>query len=123
MGLIGPETFREFFSEEIDALSERYGGIGIHCCADAEHQFENFYNVKNLKLMNLYRPPESIRAAYKLFARRCVQCHGTLTNGRAAALPFDVNETYPAGSRIIFREYAEDIDDARRLLERYNVKR
>jgi hypothetical protein len=38
IGAVNPDTFDEFFLPELTYLSERYGGIGIHCCANARHQ-------------------------------------------------------------------------------------
>lgn len=38
VGAVDEEMFVEFFLPELVHLSERYGGIGIHCCATARHQ-------------------------------------------------------------------------------------
>ena len=42
VGSVNSRMFRRFFLDELDALSERYGGIGIHCCANSEHQWPGF---------------------------------------------------------------------------------
>ena len=34
-GVVNQEMFAEFFLPELNALSDRYGGIGIHCCANS----------------------------------------------------------------------------------------
>ena len=44
-GSVSPEMFEEFFLPHLTALSERYGQIGIHCCANAMHQWENFKKI------------------------------------------------------------------------------
>ncbi|MFW5776608.1 MAG: hypothetical protein ACOCZB_04895 [Spirochaetota bacterium] len=41
-GTIGREHYDRFCHPELVSLSERFGGIGTHCCADAEHQFSRF---------------------------------------------------------------------------------
>ena len=51
-----PEMFRTFFLPGLTKLSKRYNGIGIHCCAQARHQWENFARIPGLMLMNMQGP-------------------------------------------------------------------
>ena len=53
VGAFSPAMFDKFVLGTLNDLSKKYGGIGIHCCADSEHQWDNFLKVKNLKLLNL----------------------------------------------------------------------
>ncbi|MFW6212973.1 MAG: hypothetical protein ACOC8L_08730 [Spirochaetota bacterium] len=41
-GSIGREHYDRFCHPELVALSERFGSVATHCCADAEHQFARF---------------------------------------------------------------------------------
>lgn len=41
-GSIGREHYDRFCHPELAALSDRFGGVATHCCADAEHQFHRF---------------------------------------------------------------------------------
>ncbi len=66
-GSVSPEMFEEFFLPHLTALSERYGQIGIHCCANAMHQWENFKKIPNLRLLNLAQPDDVIEKAYRVF--------------------------------------------------------
>ena len=56
VGVVNPEMFRTFFLPGLTKLSELYNGIGIHCCAQARHQWENFSRIPGLMLMNLQGP-------------------------------------------------------------------
>ncbi len=56
VGVVNPEMFRTFFLPGLTKLSQRYHGIGIHCCAKARHQWENFSRIPGLMLMNLQGP-------------------------------------------------------------------
>ena len=56
VGVVNPEMFRTFFLPGLTKLSERYNGMGIHCCAQARHQWENFSRIPGLMLMNLQGP-------------------------------------------------------------------
>lgn len=79
VGAVNKQMFDEFFLGELETLSNRYGGMGIHCCADAPHQWENWKKVPGLKMLNLHKPTKRTndycRDAYKYFADTCLQCH------------------------------------------------
>jgi len=36
-------------------LSETFGSFGMHCCADAEHQFESFKKIPNFYVARRWR--------------------------------------------------------------------
>lgn len=52
VGTMSPAMFEEFCLPELNDLSETFGGIGMHCCADAEHQFPGFNKIKNFYAFN-----------------------------------------------------------------------
>lgn len=119
VGIVSPELFRTFFAENLDKLSERYGGIGIHCCALSEHQFENFSKVRDLKLMNLYRPTPSRKKAYEVFRTLCVQCHGDYLSGIPRYIGPEEDGIVPRGSRVIYREPVDSLEEAQRKCDLY----
>lgn len=119
VGIVNPEMFGEFFLPELTALSERYGGLGMHCCADARHQWENFRALPGLRLLNLCNPPvrrgdEYIRDAYSFFTGTCAQMHYGWTPAGAAS---DWPRQYPAGSRVVVDVHAESEAAAAKLAE------
>jgi hypothetical protein len=67
IGSVGPEVFDSMFLPELQFLSSRYGAIGIHCCANAEHQWRGFQNVQNLRVLNLNQPVDVTSRARSLF--------------------------------------------------------
>lgn len=75
VGAVSSSMFREFFERELWALSERYGAIGIHCCANARHQWENFKNIPGLKALNLVQPFDTLLEAYNYFPKNIAQYH------------------------------------------------
>jgi len=76
IGALSPGQFREFATDNLNALSDRYGGaIGIHCCANSKHQWDNFKAVKGLKLLNLSQEQPVLDMAYDFFKDVCVQMH------------------------------------------------
>ena len=74
-GAISPAMFEEFCLDSLNRLSERYGMLGMHCCADSEHQWENFKKIRGLVLLNLGQPDAVIQRAYKFFGDACAQMH------------------------------------------------
>jgi len=118
VGLISPETFKEFFLDELNDLSDKFGGIGIHCCADSEHQFDNFKSVRKLRLINLYRGRDAIIKSYSVFEKKCVQYPGLIINGVGGQLGFYDYENYPKGNHMIFREYVSNMDEALKLCDK-----
>lgn len=51
-GLISVEMFEEFLLPELIELAETFGGLGMHCCADADHQFPSFKKIPNFYAFN-----------------------------------------------------------------------
>ena len=73
IGCVNSGMYKEFFEKELHEFSERYGQIGIHCCADAAHQWENLKNVPNLKLINIGKDEQQVYDSAKLFENVCAQ--------------------------------------------------
>ncbi|HBC87345.1 MAG TPA: hypothetical protein DCZ94_10355 [Lentisphaeria bacterium] len=51
-GALNEESFQEFCLPEMIDLAETFGGLGMHCCAAAEHQFESFKKIPNFYAFN-----------------------------------------------------------------------
>ncbi len=51
-GIMGTAMFEEHALPELIDLSEHFGGLGMHCCADAEHQFASFNAIPNFYAFN-----------------------------------------------------------------------
>ena len=68
IGAFGPGMFEDFVLGALNELSAKYGGIGIHCCADSEHQWANLKKVKGLKILNLVNGADFIKRSNTEFA-------------------------------------------------------
>ena len=51
-GAMNTQHFEEFCLPELIDLAETFGSLGMHCCADAEHQFESFLKIPNFYAFN-----------------------------------------------------------------------
>lgn len=52
VGSISTDMFKEFCLPELVDLSETFGGVGMHSCADAEHQFPEFNKIPGFYRFN-----------------------------------------------------------------------
>jgi hypothetical protein len=120
VGSVSTDMFEEFFLPDLVLLSERYGGIGIHCCACARHQWQNFAKVPDLRLINLSQrwneetDPEYIDDACRFFAPICAQMHD---NGIFDGVPESLPRMAP-GARVVYRINVDSRDEALRACER-----
>lgn len=114
VGVVNRDMFEGFFLPELIELSQRYGGIGIHCCADSKHQWESFCKIPDLRLLNLVQPANVLREAYAFFADRTSQMHSWCGAGPAWTWP----KKYPEGSRVVIHTTATTREEAERLSEK-----
>lgn len=113
IGSFGSEIFLKLVLDELNTLSNRYGRIGVHCCANSKHQWANIKKIKNLCLLNLNQPPEIIKEAYGFFKDTCCQMHSFYSEGNIDTW----QDRFNNGERIIFQLYANSLEDAVNKLE------
>ena len=112
VGIIDPGMFRDFYQPELQKLTDRYGAIGIHCCADSRHQWENFAALPGLRVMNLRIKDVPMEYdSYGAFGERCVHMNQRVPEGP----PETWEAHYPDGVRAIIRTGADTKDEALRL--------
>lgn len=114
VGVVSTDMFREFFLPELVEISQRYGRLGMHCCANARHQWAGFKQIPNLCLLNLVHTEDTIRAAWACFADHVAQMHSWSGDGPAWTWPAQ----YPAGARIALTAHANTRDEALELADR-----
>ncbi len=122
VGSMSSKSFRTFVQPHLEHLSRRYGGIGIHCCAAARHQWDNFRSLPGLRVLNFVKPhhqPEAyIDDAYQHFSGACLQMHVG-----QQALPVDLKNGVLARTRTVVQVAADTVDQARRIADQLNEYR
>jgi hypothetical protein len=118
VGVVSAAMFRQFFLPELEALSKRYGQIGIHCCANARHQWQNFKRVPNLRLMNINQPQAEVQASVAAFAQHCALW--PIPHGEGASWTMD--SPLPPGARTVFEVVANSRDEALRAVEKHHFR-
>ena len=120
VGAVSAEMFAAFFRDELVALSSRYGGIGVHCCAHARHQWDHFKSLPGLRLPNLNQPHAVVAQAYDFFDTSVAQMHyGYARQGPLASWP----RQHPQGRRIVYETTAENSEQARAAADQFNALR
>lgn len=114
VGSVSERTFEDMFLPELAELSKRYGGIGIHCCADARHQWGGFKRIPSFRMLNLVQPAEVLREAYGFFAGDVPQMHSWCGEGEPSLWP----DQYPDSARVVLHPGAKTREEAARLAER-----
>ncbi len=119
VGAVSPGIFEQFFLPELVHLSERYGGIGIHCCANARHQWKGFARVPGLMLLNLVQPGGVMRKAVDFFGDRVALW--PMVQGEEAAW-FRAPSDLPAPARGVWEFTASTRDEALAIVERMRTE-
>ncbi|NSW90938.1 MAG: hypothetical protein HPY74_09780 [Firmicutes bacterium] len=117
IGVISKEMFKEFFLPELVDLSNHYGGLGIHCCANARHHWESFKMIPNLQVLNLCQPENILAEAYGYFGGRFVQMHSWYEKRPV----WEKVSGFPKDSRVVLQLLAENRDEALRVCEKCKI--
>ena len=115
IGTVSREMFKEFFEPHLTALAGHFGGLGIHCCAHARHQWENLRTLPGLVALNLTQPPKVTADGYRFFARDCIHVHDNFPVDSGYLEWFD-NEVPDA--RIVVRPYVKTRREAVEIASR-----
>jgi len=66
-GAMSPVMFEEFCLPPLVELSETFGGLFVHCCATADHQYPSFRKIPNLRGINRVFQAPGPRPAIEAF--------------------------------------------------------
>lgn len=108
VGSVSAGMFETYFLPELNELSDHFGGIGMHCCANARHQWDNFKKIKGLHMLNLNQPEEILHEAHGFFADHVAQIHDwsnawDLSRG---------SQQFPEHAHIVLRSTVNTRDEA-----------
>lgn len=117
VGCVSTDQFAEYFLPELQTLSARYGGLGMHCCANARHQWGGFKQINNLKMLNIVHNREMITDARSFFADSSAQIHCWNGDGPPETWP----QHFPKNSRMVIELTAHSRDEAVALADKMRV--
>ena len=115
-GALSTPMFEEFCLPELLELSRRFGSLGMHCCAGAEHQFESFKKIPDFYAFNRVAAGEGYTPLLEHYAGPTdpVQVLAWVTDEQIAELLRGAGPDM----RFIFVKGEMEADDARRWLDK-----
>ena len=115
-GAMGTATFEEFCLPEMIDLAQTFGGIGMHCCADAEHQFASFMKIPGFYGFNRVAARHGYEPILKDLGGPAAPVHVLAWVDEKAIAR--LVRLAPPGTRFIFNLLGAPLDDAKAWLER-----
>lgn len=113
-GALSAEMFTEFCLPNLIDLSEQFGGLFMHSCATADHQYENFACIPNLRGLNRVYQTPGARPAIEAFSGKAVLIQGWLTEDEV----YRFLEMARSDTRYLFNVVAASDDEAREVFAR-----
>ena len=113
VGSISTAMFEQFAAPSLNKLSDRFGGLFIHCCATADHQYENFTRLKGLHAINRVFQAPGAKPAVEAFENKAVLMLWT-----DEAMVRNLLDMVLPGTRFLFNQGAGSIEDAKRVHDR-----
>lgn len=112
-GAISTRMFDRFCLPGLVELSETFGGLFVHCCANADHQYGSFRRIPNLRGINRVFQEPGPQPAIDAFSGHTVLMQAW------TALPdvLAMLEMARPNTRFLFNMPAQPLDDSRRTLE------
>jgi hypothetical protein len=117
IGAVSGKMFQRYFLPHLNHFSERYGGLGIHCCANARHQWEHLKQVRGLRLLNISNQGAMVEQAYSCFADFVAQWN--YDQSPAPLDPFVWLEKIPETAHVVFEIDARSREQALQLADRF----
>ena len=118
IGSVSGEMFDDFFMDELTFLSKRYGCIGVHCCADARHQWDRIKKIPGLVMLNLCQPAEVIDESYDYFSNSVAMWPMRVNFNPDAPAPRERTYEELKGCRLVISGWGRTKEDAIKTLER-----
>ncbi|HEY3332063.1 MAG TPA: uroporphyrinogen decarboxylase family protein [Capsulimonadaceae bacterium] len=113
VGAISRGMYEEFALWTLIDLSETFGGLFMHCCAAADHQYPAFKKIPNLRGLNRVFQAPGPEPALRAFGDKTVHMVAWRTIDDIKREYLDANVP---GVRFAFCMSAETVDEARRTL-------
>lgn len=113
-GAMSVMMFEEFCLPVLTQLSNTFGGLFVHCCATADHQYVNFVRIPNLRGMNRVFQEPGPRPAVEAFSGRTVLMLAWMSTEQFEEL---LQMALPT-TRYLFNVGALPTEEARQVYER-----
>jgi hypothetical protein len=117
-GAMSVRMFEEFCLPGLIELSERYGGLFVHCCATADHQYPSFRKIPRLRGLNRVFQKPGPEPAIRTFSGQTVLIVAWTSEDKAT----EMLDLAQPDTRFLFCMPGEPLDQARGTLERLRAR-
>ncbi len=113
-GCISAPMFEKMCLPFLVDLSETFGGLFIHCCAYADHQYTNFLKIPNLRGLHRVFSASDRQLTIDTFSGHTVLLIASADEAEIYRLLYLARPT----TRFLFNLLAPTLEEAKRLLDR-----
>ena len=113
-GSMSVEMFEEFCLPSLVELTEGFGGLFVHCCATADHQYGSFKKIPNLRGLNRVFQEPGAGPAIKAFSGNTVLIVAWYPEENV----HDMLRMAQPDTRFLFNMPAQPLDESKGTLER-----
>ena len=106
--------FEEFCLPNLGDLSETYGGLFVHCCATADHQYKSFAKIPNLRGINRVFQKPGPRPAIEAFSEKTVLMVAWTSEQKV----YDMLDMALPKTRFLFNMPAQPLEESKRTYDR-----
>jgi hypothetical protein len=118
-GSMSAAMFEEFCLPSLVNLSESFGGLFMHCCAAADHQYDNFGRIPNLRGLNrVFQSPAGPRLAIDAFSGHTVLVMAWISEQDV----YNMLDLALPDTRFFFNMPQQPLEDAKRTYERLRAR-
>jgi hypothetical protein len=117
-GSMNTAMFEAFCLPTLNALSDTFGGLFMHCCATADHQYEGFRKIRNLRGLNRVFQKPGPRPAIDTFSGHTVFMQAWMDETTMNAM---LDMAHP-DTRFLFNLPGGKLEEAVPLLERMRTR-
>jgi hypothetical protein len=118
VGSISPAMFERFCAPSLRRLSDRYGGLFMHCCAFAAHQYDGFRKLPKLRALNrVFNDAGGPRQALLALPDQVFMVAWT-----AEEKIYEILEVAPPTTRFLFDMGPEPLEAAKATFERLRAR-
>ena len=117
-GSMSVGMFEQFCLPSLVELSDQFGGIFVHCCATADHQYNSLKKLPNLRGLNRVFQEPGPRPAIEAFAGRAVLMQAWTTEEEIHKM---LDMALPE-SRFLLNMPAQPLEEAKGTYERLRAR-
>jgi len=117
-GSMSTAMFEEFCLPSLVDLSDTFGGLFMHCCAAADHQYPSFRKIPNLRGLNRVFQSPGARPAIEAFSGHTVLVMAWIGEQDV----YNLLDMALPGTRFLFNMPQQPLEESKRTYERLRAR-